>query len=272
VGVPWRPGQRDQSLALEAPYEDVPGHLLEPLWSWLKNFLDDTNVAFALGIRLRLEIEDPRRGILEQEAALGQIRSHVMSDSELMLDAIEWLLAMNGNVQLSAQRLESILSMGNSAYRVRDDRKGLEMRIVPEVRQQVRNIVDSTAGSAGAHLATAWKEAYGRTPDPVKAYSEAIKAVEAAAAPVVSPNNLKATLGTLSAELRSNPAKWAFAITRPGGNSIEDVQRLMSLLWSGQTSRHGGVNPTLAETPEAARAAVHIAATLVQFFVGRAIT
>lgn len=125
------------------------------------------------------------------------------------------------------------------------------------------------AGSPGEHLATAWSLAYGRTPDPVKAYSEAIKAVEAAGTPVISPKNHKATLGTLIRDVGATPQKWNFAIARPKGDSVEDVRQLMSLLWDGQTSRHGGIASTPPETPEAARAAVHIAATLVQFFVGK---
>ncbi|MET7792027.1 hypothetical protein ABZ745_34690 [Streptomyces sp. NPDC013082] len=41
----------------------------------------------------------------------------------------------------------------------------------------------------------------------------------------------------------------------------------MRALWEGQTSRHGARSGTVPETLEAARASVHLAATLVQWFV-----
>lgn len=46
----------------------------------------------------------------------------------------------------------------------------------------------------------------------------------------------------------------------------------MRALWQGQTSRHGGQTPTSPETLEAARAAVHLAATIVQWFTSGAVT
>jgi hypothetical protein len=41
---------------------------------------------------------------------------------------------------------------------------------------------------------------------------------------------------------------------------------MMKALWEGQTSRHGSQHPTRPETMEEARAAVHLAVTLVQWF------
>ncbi|MFI6986560.1 hypothetical protein ACIBSV_49580 [Embleya sp. NPDC050154] len=49
-------------------------------------------------------------------------------------------------------------------------------------------------------------------------------------------------------------------------------QAMMQLLWDGQTSRHGKQTPTRPETLEEARAAVHAAAILVQWFVSGAFT
>lgn len=42
-------------------------------------------------------------------------------------------------------------------------------------------------------------------------------------------------------------------------------------LWDGQTSRHGKQTGTVPETLEAARAGVHLAAALVQWFVSGAV-
>ncbi|RSS57657.1 hypothetical protein EF909_16050 [Streptomyces sp. WAC01280] len=125
-----------------------------------------------------------------------------------------------------------------------------------------------SAGSAADHLATAWQAAYGRNPDPERSYSEAIKAVEAAAHAVIQPNNAKATLGTMLGEIRNARHKFSTAIPVPAaGDPIAAAEAMMRALWEGQTSRHGGQNGTVPETLEAARAGVHLAAALVQWFV-----
>ncbi len=187
-----------------------------------------------------------------------------------MLDVVETLLEHFGWDDGRAENLAVLLEAGNSAYRVRDDWVGLEDRVAPGVRQLVAETVTTAAGSAGDHLANAWNEAYGRSQDPVKAYSEAIKAVEAAFAPLVSPQNAKQTLGTMIRDVKAKPAKWKFVIADGNANGVEVILNLMQMLWDGQTSRHGGLNPTRDETAEEARAAVHLAATLVQLGVSKA--
>jgi hypothetical protein len=51
------------------------------------------------------------------------------------------------------------------------------------------------SGRAGDLLSNAWRSVYGRHPDASSGYRYAVRAVEAAADPVVSPNNASATLG-----------------------------------------------------------------------------
>lgn len=215
-------------------------------------------------------------GPIEQSSyqeSLDDVWELVEREPTRLLDMIEWFLEQRKGDSLmlvkplDAAELDEVLTQGNSIYRVRDDCTGLELRVVPEVRQQVQAVVDAAAGSPGVHLATAWNEAYGRNTDPVKAYSEAIKAIEAAAAPVVSPSNGKATLGTIIRDIGAKPAKWQLAIRPNDEGGVDEVRRMMKLLWEGQTSRHGGITPTQPETAEAARAAVLLAAVLVQFCV-----
>ncbi|PWS50500.1 hypothetical protein DLE01_17880 [Streptomyces sp. FT05W] len=124
-----------------------------------------------------------------------------------------------------------------------------------------------SAGSAADHLATAWQAAYGRNPDPVRAYSEAIKAVECAAHSVIQPNHGRATLGTMLGEIGNARQKFTSVISTPaGGDPIAPAEAMMRALWDGQTSRHGKQTGTVPETLDAARAGVHLAATLVQWF------
>lgn len=146
------------------------------------------------------------------------------------------------------------------------------------MREAVRQtIVKATTGpavgSAADHLAAAWQAAYGRGPDPVRAYSEAIKAVESAAHAIVQPNNAKAALGAMPGKIKNARHKFSTVIPTPtGGDPIAPAEAMMRALWEGQTSRRGAQTTIVPETLEAARAGVHLAAALVQCFVSEAVT
>ena len=185
-----------------------------------------------------------------------------------MLDIVEALLELYGWDDMRGEMLKTLLSNANSAYDVNATWSGLTLRVTPEVKAQVQAVVDAAVGSSGDHLRDAWNEAYGRAADPVKSYSESIKAVESAFAPIISPNNTKATLGTIIRDVRVKPSRWKFAIGDGAPGGVDTVLGMMQTLWDGQTSRHGGVATTRTETPAEARAAVHLSATLVQFAVG----
>ncbi|WP_410794077.1 hypothetical protein [Kribbella sp. C-35] len=189
-------------------------------------------------------------------------------DTDFMLDLVEVMLDRYGWDAGRARRLDGLLIAANSAYRVRatdTSSAGLEERVAPGVKELVREAVDAAGGSAGDHLVNAWNAAYGRKPDAVKAYSEAIKAAEAALAPRVAPQNARQTLGTMIRDVSAKPAKWSFTLDDGSGGGVAAILQMMRTLWEGQTSRHGGLNPTRAETPDEARAAVHLATGLVQF-------
>lgn len=167
--------------------------------------------------------------------------------------------------------LQDMLTLAGSSYRVNDARTGLELRIDETAQQALSSTLAAAqtaqSGSAAEHLATAWRCAYGRDPDPSKAYSEAIKAVESASQSVIEPSNAKATLGSMLGVIRNSPQKFSTAIPAPGQeNDIELVSAMMQRLWKGQTARHGSQNPTRFETQREAEMAVHLAATLVQWF------
>ncbi|MEU0032078.1 hypothetical protein [Streptomyces sp. NPDC006335] len=262
----------------DGPYDGVPRHLVAPLQEWVQGELesipyrgdDYDEVERTICLRLRL---DPTHGY---DQALTNA-----TDADL-LDVVDALLAYRVERRITApkhlSRLDSILNEGGSAYRISDSLDGLEERVTPAVRNAIRQTVadagtTATTGSAADHLSAAWQNAYGRQPDPVRAYSEAIKAVESAAHSVVEPRNNKATLGSMLGELRTARHKFGTAlVTAPGKDPVLPVEEMMRALWEGQTSRHGAQTATVPETLDAARAATHIAATLVQLFVSGAVT
>lgn len=172
--------------------------------------------------------------------------------------------------------LEKLFDDARAAYTIRSDGRALVRRVDPAVGATVEEALKAAdqpeRGSASRHLRQATSLAYALNPDPVKAYSEAIKAVECTLHDTIQPNNRKATLGTMKGELPQLQNKLRSAITGPNGTEgLETALKMMTLLWEGQTSRHGARDQTRDETPEAARMAVHLAATLVQWFASGAI-
>ncbi|MFB7672659.1 hypothetical protein ACFC26_14740 [Kitasatospora purpeofusca] len=174
------------------------------------------------------------------------------------------------------QPLQQLLDDARSCYTVRADGRALVARIDPAAARTLRAAVESAEqperGSASEHLNEAITKAYALVPDPVKAYSEAIKAVESAAHATMQPNHARATLGTMVTFLPQIAHTLVFNIEGADPqDGVEMVRRMMKLLWDGQTSRHGKRLPTRKETSEEARAAVHLAAVLVQYFSSGAI-
>lgn len=266
--VAWKPGQRKAQRALESPYEGVPPHLVGPLWNWLSGAftypLGDESRLREVFLYLRLPAES------STNRHLGYLASRCREDQEFMLDLVEALLELYGWDGWRGDDLQKLLESANSAYQVSEDMSGLEEVVALGVKDLVAEVVGAAHGTAGDHLSTAWNAAYGRKADPVKAYSEAIKAVEAALVPRVSPKNARQTLGTMIRDIAAKPSKWKFVIPDGTAQGVESVLQMMRILWDGQAVRHGNHAPTPSQTLEEARAAVHIAATLVQFGVSGA--
>jgi|SRR5580704_5030288 hypothetical protein len=145
----------------------------------------------------------------------------------------------------------------------------LERRTVPAAAAAAR-AQTSLPGNASDHLGKAWSAAFGREPNPSAAYSESVKAVEAAAIPLVLPNDRLATLGKVVSELRTNRQKYSVVFSRDASpakgttlSPLEVVIALADSLWSNQTDRHA---PILPITQAQAELAVNLAVTLVHTF------
>ncbi|MFI9630926.1 hypothetical protein [Streptomyces sp. NPDC052042] len=235
----------------DGPFEDVPEHLLVPLQKWVNDALHwnyrqpKEEEARAICLRLRIpSVVDPaifRRVDFVQPLA--------QATGAQLLDVVDEVLQSWTAGEHGAKVLTDILDDAGSAYRVNEAMDGLEERVTPAVRDAVRQTIADAAvgpatGSAADHLAAAWQAAYGRGPDPVRAYSEAIKAVEAAAHATIQANNKKATLGTMLGEINNARHKFDTAIPTPAGkDAIAPAEAMMRALWEGQTSRHGDKHP-----------------------------
>ncbi|MFF2864093.1 hypothetical protein ACFVSX_29955 [Streptomyces rubiginosohelvolus] len=169
-----------------------------------------------------------------------------------------------------------MLDTAGSAYRVDQDGDGLEERVTPAVRDAVSQAVadaeaEHSAGAAAEHVSTAWRAVYEQHPDSVRAYSEAIKAVECKAHSVIQPNHGRATLGTMLGEIGNALEvhhRYIHSLERRpdrpnGSDDARPVGRADHQAWQA--------DPTVPETLEAAPAGVHLAATLVQWFTSGAV-
>jgi hypothetical protein len=187
--------------------------------------------------------------------------------------------AKNAADWADAQRetLSGLLDDSLSVLRLQRGGRCLERRAdalaEAEFGQAVRSAEAAAgAGSAAGQLREAWGCVYALRPDPVKAYAQAIKAVESAVHALVQPRNAKATLGTMLGHLRANRDRFSLVIPGPDGKGdVGPLVACMTLLWEGQSSRHGSSRPTRDETLEEATMAVHLAVTLVQWFTSGAV-
>jgi len=255
----WRP--LSARLAASSLRELVSSTPSDPLERKLREWIEESiagqeEVVHRIALRLDME------SALDDEADLWE---GVHYDD--LYDVIDAVLNV---CWTDTDALQQLLDDGLSAYTIAPDGNGLTTRTDPIATAALNEATDSAksrydSGSAAYHLTAAWRAAYGIEPDQAKAYSESIKAVEAAAHSLIEPSNSKATLGTMLRQMRDHPGDYRLTIPAPGA-AAEPVMSMMSVLWRGQTSRHGGQTPTRMETPEEARAAVHLAVMLVHWF------
>lgn len=261
----------------DGPHEGVPAGLRTSLIAWLVQwffFVDDVYGERYPNHELMMKFERIHGRPLPLPT-IGPFGKHLNENPELILDAVDFVL---GELQPSiytgepeaVEELVHYLAEARSVYTVGRDQDGryeLQRFVPPEVLAAAEQAM-SASDRASEHLHAAWSKAYGRDPDPSGAYGHAVKAVEAAGKPVVSPENLKTTLGTMIRDLEAKPSKWSTVIDADG--DIEKVIEMMKLLWYGEY-RHGDESKPVTVTPEAAEAALHLAVTLVHWFRSAAI-
>jgi len=271
----------------EGPFEGVPEWLFAPMWAWVSerypiwaegHYRRAAVTEYRrIGMALRLPLDNPLSPNPDRANDLqNNLYGLVYEDRNLLLDVVDFALSQMGAATHRIHRasLQVILSQAGSVYRVEEaDVPYLARRVAPEL--QAAADAQIGAGRPGEHLARAWRAVYGRNPDPSDGYREAIKAVEAATIPIVSPANDRATLGTVIADIRNDPTKWVVSLHSPNPEEqIPAVRGMLELLWKGQTDRHGTPDPSapLDVSQGDAEAALHLALTLVQWFTSGVIT
>ena len=240
--------------------EGVPKWLHESLIHWIGAFVNARWMN-----NLGSERWDWHTLRASMQAALHEPIPSQIKDipADVCLNILDYIIRYENVSSNELANLEILLSSGGSIWRVTP--QSLEKR-VDGTLQLVAESVFETKTRPASHLKDSWHKAWGRNPDASGAYREAVRAVEAAYAPIVSPRNARATLGTIISDIRNKPSKFRVRLQadEPCDN-VEQIAGMLQMLWKSQSDRHGTASedvPLNVRTEEA-RDAVVLATTLV---------
>jgi hypothetical protein len=275
---PYRPlskrGVPDHDL--DTLHEGVEPWMVEPLIAWLRPFIwtriwtyaDATYRAtcvmgFIEGFEMAHCVRKPFNRSTDAAPATDlEARIRAGTDLNLGLDVADYALNHLQTSAAHASALDLILRQGGSAWQVTpfDDeaepRFTLTRRDLTSAKLAISD-VRPLHERAGGFLADSWKAIATRDPHPSEGYDKAVKAIEVAAQPVVSPANAKATLGTIVRDMRAKPSKWTFAL-----GDLDLIIDMADRVWT-QHFRHG-TQPRDDHTLEEADAALHLAIPLAR--------
>jgi hypothetical protein len=245
------------------PNEVLPLNILpymrQPLMSWVEDScpqygLNEAWTLLAQMLKIDYTNRQPYSAIV---AALNQ-------DNDLLLDLVDARLKLT-SAHRDNNRLRTILTIAGSGWTVNAAGDALEQVVDETVRQAAQEAVDKAEASAGQHLKLAWAATHSRDRNPTLAHAEMIRAVESAARPVLTPKDLKATLGTLIGQLHGQASLYTTAGASKGNDGVAALVSMMQMLWQQQTDRHGA-NPTIPASQERVEFLLPVAAAVVHAF------
>jgi len=267
----------------DGPFEGVPDHLYPLLVQWVTGNMPRLHYQMsvyppgvtayrAMAAALRTSFDDRRYP--DGRTVERGFHAYISEDPFRLLNAASWVLRHvlnNDNPGFeTANQLDGILATAGSVWEVKYDQHFYLSKRVTEEMALAGDQAMSSRDRASEHLKRAWREVYSKERNPGSGYSEAVKAVEAVAIPVVSPKNPNATLGTVIAEMRNAPQNFPVGLfTKDPAAQTQAFIGELALLWQGQL-RHGDGNPDpltpIDVSQEEAEAALHLAIQLVKWF------
>lgn len=250
----------------EALRDGVPSGLLLTLLNFVVDYLRGPT-----GLRSSQPVDSQHRErlsrIVDQPVPwrLDDLWEQLQEDSDFLLDAVDYVVHYCPVSPATAANLRVAFEEARSAYTIgvdSDGHYGLQERQPVELTDLMNQMLGGR-DEAARQLAGAWSSAFGRAPDLKAACDAAVAAVEAAAKPVVIPNDDRATLGLIIKALEDKPGKWTTATG--ADRDVEAVIGMLRLVWTGFT-RHGGDPSPTPLTSELAQMIVHTAVLLVHWF------
>ena len=285
----WRKKRAPVDVATYSHDDEVPipNWLENSLLLWLSEFFYDSdshgthpNVTYCLAVErlLRTRLFNPNDSSPHgsSSAVLDYLKTHPRALWQVIDERLAALSALQ-NVEFPSigavdavakiKQLRLFLIQAGAGYEVSvDQQRAYLRRRIPGGVQVAIDRAEEAVASSSALLRSAFTHTYGREPNYGLAYSEAVKAVETAAIPIVIPKDSLGTLGKVIGQMRSNLAAWSLALADPHDIGVEALVNIMDTLWSSQHDRHGGARELKDMMREEAEAAVHLAALLVQWF------
>jgi hypothetical protein len=292
---PWVPfyarTSDDAAADFARLHPGVPAWMRESLWGWLREqlckFIRTTNGRgywdpSSQRIReteriCRIETRWGGTGsdFSDRTAGLEALRNALYRDDVKFLTAVDLYLAKAPGPD-GVQKLQVILNDSASAWRV--GQIGARLALVERLDDTVQGVAEETAKQgtrAGQLLSDAWYHAFSMHRDPSAAYRCAVRAIEAAAGPILTPKDPRPSLGKMIPALRDGMQKWSFSFTVDSSVDPKNVLlQMMQLIWTNEYSRHVDVDPAvpLHVSQEEAESAVVLALTLVNWFISGAIS
>lgn len=252
----------------------IPPWMKSSIHHWIMKFTSRDNnglipepdrvLAIERYLQITLGDHDPR-------AMHRRLIDYADSSEEQGLDVVQAIIATNNNHNITIPTINIILIQSGSRWIAKrtedsDYYATLEERVDEETELAYSDAASNSNSISAQYMKKAWSSAFSRSPSPSEAYSNAIKAVEAASWSLITPNDNKATLGTILGEMSSHPNKWSTKIpVKQADDDILTVISLLRLLWEGQTDRHGTAAPA-PPTQESAEQAVITAVLLCNYF------
>ncbi|NYF57876.1 hypothetical protein [Micromonospora purpureochromogenes] len=267
----WQAPSR-RHYPLPEPTEEVSPELHRGLKGWLQQVL--LGVAPHRTPRPRTDYGTEVRQIMLR---LGTDKPPWELPADAILDAVHTTLFVKRWTEADDDALRELVDMlasSNSLWRVKqrpDGRQGLERAVDETVAAAAAKAVGSAQQQAADHLREAWRAAYGRDPDPDKAFNEAMRGVEEVACPLVLRKKAAAGtagLGDVIGVLKSSQFPlWEIGLPDKTGQprDVGSLVGMMETLWQAQVSRHGGSPKSRRQDEDEARAVVPLAAVLVHW-------
>lgn len=266
---PVVPSGRETALS-----EGFPGYLREAVFRWMKGELitssstlsvpSDRFIDFQNALHTDVGFRANTR-LFWVDQVLPKLRG--LSDADFT-NLLDYFASLSNFYRIPTHPLEAVLSDGGSAWTVvrwNERHARLTKRVPDGVQAAVGSVLTAT-DAASKKLQEAWLDAYGTNPRASVAFAHAVVAVETAVLSVIPVPVTEPTLASVFSILEADVPKWRLVFRdseqNPGAKAVATMLRS---LWRGHESRHG--RPDYADaTLDEARAAVILAATLVQWF------
>lgn len=239
---------------------DVEPHLKDRLWDWCHPYIfrKPGRYYYELNSRGHLMCLTLRLA----ESSESELKESTSRNPNVLLNMADWLLQtieFSDYERSRVERLEQMLNAGGSAWQVAPDGKSLIERTLDAERTAVELAVQGDDQIA-ADINAAWNAAWRREePSAAEAYAAAVKAIEGALAPIVTPDDSKPSLGKMISALRDKPEKWDTRFR--GVETVDALAAMLDEMWRSQHRHGGGVGAP--NTLDEARDAVSIAVAVV---------